>query len=242
MERAANNSSERTPLTAVLAKFVCELEFENLQQNAVHEVKRALLDFLGVSLLGADHKVVNVLLAYLAEMRGAQTKLASEGATVIGRAERLDPVAAAWVNGTMGHEYDFDDVHSAAGIHPGIVIVPGSLAAAEMVGASGRKLIAAMAAGYEVAGRVGTATQLTHYEPGWHSTGTIGTLGAAAAAANVLGLDATQSILIAARLRARANRTRPSIRIPGRPIRRSWRCHASPTIASATRLHNPFYA
>jgi 2-methylcitrate dehydratase PrpD len=179
-------------LTAQLAEFACGLRYRALPPAAVHEVKRALLDFLGVSFLGANHKTVNILLAYLAQVRGKKALTAKRDMTVLGRAERLDPVSAAWVNGTMGHVYDFDDVHSAAGIHPGIVIAPPSLAAGEWAKASGRKLITAMAAGYEVAGRIGMATQLTHYEPGWHSTGTVGTLGAAAAAINALGLDAEQ--------------------------------------------------
>jgi 2-methylcitrate dehydratase PrpD len=180
-------------ITEELAAFAGMLDYGDLPPQAVHEVKRALLDYLGVSLLGARHRAVELLVEHLAQMRGARALAQRGGATLIGRAERTDPVSAAWINGTMGHVYDFDDVHSAAGIHPGIVIVPGSLAAAETSRTGGRRLIAAMAAGYEVAGRVGIATQLSHYEPGWHSTGTVGMLGAAAAAANVLRLDAVQA-------------------------------------------------
>ncbi|MGH8616305.1 MAG: MmgE/PrpD family protein [Burkholderiales bacterium] len=184
--------SSETRLTARLAEFATGLRYRDLPAPAAHEVKRALLDFMGVALLGAHHRIVDLLLAHLAQLRGRKATTGKTGGTVIGRAERLDPVSAAWVNGSMGHVYDFDDVHSAAGIHPGIVIVPPSLAAGEWSRTPGRQLIAAMAAGYEVAGRVGEATQLTHYEPGWHSTGTVGTLGAAAAAANLLKLDPAQ--------------------------------------------------
>jgi len=179
-------------LTAQLAEFATRLTYRDLPQPVVHEVKRALLDYVGVSLLGARHKAVELLLAHLALTRGGRAAAARTAASVIGRTDQLEPIAAAWVNATMGHVYDFDDVHSAAGIHPGIVIAPPALAAGEWMRASGRKLIAAMAAGYEVAGRVGMATQLTHYEPGWHSTGTVGTIGAAAAAGNLLGLDPAQ--------------------------------------------------
>ncbi|HYC45326.1 MAG TPA: MmgE/PrpD family protein [Burkholderiales bacterium] len=176
-----------------MAEFASGLRYDDLPREAMHEVKRALLDFVGCALLGAQHKTVGVLLAHLERMRGAAALAVSDGVSVIGRGERVEPVAGAWVNGTMGHVYDFDDVHTAAGIHPGIIVVPAALAAAEMNGSSGREVVAAMAAGYEVAGRVGLATQLTHYEPGWHSTGTVGTLGAAAAAINLLRLDATQA-------------------------------------------------
>src|SRR6185369_10849780 len=102
-------------LTARFAEFASELQFKDLPHPAVHEVKRALLDFLGVSFLGAHHKTVDILLAHLAQTQGKKSLAAKTGMTVIGRQERLDPVAAAWVNGTMGHVYDFDDVHSAAG-------------------------------------------------------------------------------------------------------------------------------
>src|SRR5687768_917110 len=193
MNDMVNTMIHQPQLTAKLAEFACKLEYKELPREAVHEVKRALLDFLGVALLGAPHKAVEILLTHLARMRGPKALRGRKGATLIGRTERLEPVAAAWVNGTMGHVYDFDDVHTAAGIHPGIIVVPAALAAGEMNRTSGRQLIAAMAAGYEVAGRVGLATQLTHYEPGWHSTGTVGTLGAAAAAVNVLRLDPEQA-------------------------------------------------
>lgn len=193
MNESVNTMIPQPQLTTKLAEFACRLEYKDVPAQAVHEVKRALLDFLGVALLGANHKTVELLLTHLARMRGSRALSARKGATLIGRAERLEPVAAAWVNGTMGHVYDFDDVHTAAGIHPGIIVVPPALAAGEMNRTPGRRLIAAMAAGYEVAGRVGLATQLTHYEPGWHSTGTVGTLGAAATAANVLRLDPAQA-------------------------------------------------
>jgi 2-methylcitrate dehydratase PrpD len=194
MNRPAHTMMHQPKLTMRLAEFAAGLNYDDLPPQAVHEVKRALLDFLGCAFLGAKHTTVEVLLAHLAQMRGPRALSGSKGATLMGRSERVEPVAAAWVNGTMGHVYDFDDVHTAAGIHPGIIVVPPSLAAAEMSRATpGRKLVVAMAAGYEVAGRVGLATQPTHYEPGWHSTGTVGTLGAAAAAANLLGLNAMQA-------------------------------------------------
>lgn len=193
MNGEVNKVNADAGLTAKLAGFASALDYAALPAHAVREVKRALLDYVGVSLLGAQHQAVEILLVHLGNMGMLRGAGARKRATVIGRHERLDAVSACWVNGTMGHVYDFDDVHSAAGIHPGIVIAPPALAAAETRRTGGRALIAAMAAGYEVAGRVGMATQLTHYEPGWHSTGTVGMIGAAAAAANVLRLDAAQT-------------------------------------------------
>jgi len=180
-------------ITSSLARYASELRYESLPEPVIREVKRALLDFMGCALLGAKHKAVSVLLAHLEQTRGREALQLRSGTAIIGHTERVDPVAAAWVNGTMGHVYDFDDVQTAAGTHPGVIVVPAALAAAEHQGVDGRVLIAAMAAGYEVSGRVGLATQATHYEPGWHSTGTVGTLGAAAAAINILGLDPEQA-------------------------------------------------
>jgi len=173
-------------ITKSFSQFASEITFDALPEAAVHEVKRALLDYVGVTLLGAPHPVTQTLFSVLrrdGRVGGAGT------VPVIGLSERLGPVDAAWVNGTTGHIYDFDDVHSAAGIHPGVVILPAAISTAYEAGLSGAEFIRAAAVGFEVAGRLGEATQLGHYEPGWHSTGTVGTIGAAAAAAAGLDLE-----------------------------------------------------
>jgi len=180
-------------VTSELAHFAALSKFDSLPSAAVHEVKRALLDFMGCALLGTRHKAIEVLLQHLSQTRGQPALQATPGCTIIGRSERTEPVSAAWINGTMGHVYDFDDVQTAAGTHPGVIVVPAALACAEWKRSDGRALIAAMAAGYEVSGRVGLATQATHYEPGWHSTGTVGTLGAAASAIRLLQLTPEQA-------------------------------------------------
>lgn len=173
-------------VTRSFSEFASEVTFDALPEAAVHEVKRALLDYVGVTLLGAPHPVTRTLFGVLRR----DGRVGGAGAVpVIGLAERLGPVDAAWVNGTTGHIYDFDDVHSAAGIHPGVVILPAAISTAYEAGLSGAEFIRAAAVGFEVAGRLGEATQLGHYEPGWHSTGTVGTVGAAAAAAAGLGLE-----------------------------------------------------
>jgi len=176
-------------ITKAFSNFAHETTFAELPSSAIHEVKRALLDYVGVTLLGAPHPVTQSLFAVL--QRDGRTCTAGS-VPVLGRPERLGPVDAAWVNGTTGHIYDFDDVHSAAGIHPGVVILPATISTAYAAGLSGKDFIRSSAVGFEVAGRLGEATQLGHYEPGWHSTGTVGTIGAAAAAAAGLSLDKQQ--------------------------------------------------
>ena len=100
-----------------------------------------------------------------------------------GTDRRLPPAAAALVNGTAAHAYEFDDYGGCG--HSGAVVVPAVCAVADRVGADGRQVIVALAAGYDLAARVteGAGGYRAHNDLGWHSTGTCGTFGAAAGAA-----------------------------------------------------------
>ena len=111
-------------------------------------------------------------------------------ASVIGHRTRLPALSATLVNGAAGHALDYDDVNMAMPGHPSVAILPGLLALAELRRSSGREVITAFVAGYETACRIGAALQPGHYNLGFHSTGTVGAFGAAAACARLLGLDA----------------------------------------------------
>ncbi|MFC3075217.1 MmgE/PrpD family protein [Shinella pollutisoli] len=111
--------------------------------------------------------------------------------TVFGLNRRYAPAAAALLNGAFGHSLDFDDTHAASSLHPSAPVVPAAFAAAEMTGAAGGDLLAAVVVGYEVCCRLGLALDPTaHYARGFHPTATAGVFGAAAAAGRLLGLDA----------------------------------------------------
>ncbi|WP_323040988.1 MmgE/PrpD family protein [Gemmobacter sp.] len=111
--------------------------------------------------------------------------------TVFGLNRRYGAAAAALLNGTFGHSLDFDDTHADSSLHPSAPVVPAALAAAEMTGASGADLLAAIVVGFEVCCRLGMALDpAAHYARGFHPTATAGTFGAAAAAGRLLGLDA----------------------------------------------------
>src|SRR6266478_2320864 len=125
-----------------------------------------------------------LLLDEMAEAGGAPQ------ASIIGHETRLPALSAALVNGAAGHALDYDDVNMAMPGHPSVAILPGLLALAEIQRSSGREVITAFVAGYETACRIGLALQPGHYNLGFHSTGTVGCLGAAAACARLLGLDA----------------------------------------------------
>jgi 2-methylcitrate dehydratase PrpD len=102
------------------------------------------------------------------------------------------PSTAALINGAASHALDYDDVNFAMGGHPTVTIVPALLALGEQIKASGQKLVESFVVGYETAGRVGLLVAPSHYQKGFHGTGTIGAFAAAAAAGHMLGLDASQ--------------------------------------------------
>jgi len=115
--------------------------------------------------------------------------------TVFGDAARYAPPAAALLNGTLAHSLDFDDTHAAGSIHSSAPIFPAAFAASEMTGASGRDLIAAVVAGYEVQIRLSLALgPADHYARGFHPTATCGVFGASAAAGRILGLTPKQMV------------------------------------------------
>ncbi|MDU6374448.1 MAG: MmgE/PrpD family protein, partial [Bradyrhizobium sp.] len=126
----------------------------------------------------------------------AALKLDSAGeATVFGDSRTWTPAVAALLNGTMGHSLDFDDTHADSSLHPSAPVVPAAFAVGEMVGASGREVLTAIVAGYEVCCRLGNALDPTsHYARGFHPTATAGTYGAAAAAGKLFGLSEQQLI------------------------------------------------
>lgn len=173
----------RQTLTGSMADFVAELRYEDLPAPVVEQAKRVLLDAIGCALA-----------AFTEDPRkaGIATRLAAQFAasgrsTVIGGV-RTHPAVAALANGMLINATDNDDTHKRALAHLGSAVVPAALAATEARGGSGRQLILALIAGYEVAARVGMAVMPSHYRF-WHSTATNGTFGAAAAAARAWDLD-----------------------------------------------------
>ncbi len=111
------------------------------------------------------------------------------------RPERVIPSQAALINGSASHALDYDDVHLGLNGHPSAPVLPALLALAEQYHASGRDVLTAFIAGYEVECLISAMIGNSHYEAGWHNTATIGTFGAAAACAKLLGLNAEQTAM-----------------------------------------------
>jgi 2-methylcitrate dehydratase PrpD len=119
----------------------------------------------------------------------------SAQAMILGRSERVDVASAALLNGITSHTFDFDDTHLKTIIHPAGPVASAALALAERHRASGRTLIDAIVLGIDVECRIGNAIYPDHYDRGWHITGSTGMLGAAAACARILGLDAGKTAM-----------------------------------------------
>lgn len=173
-------------LTAQLAHVIAETTYAQLPSAAVTQAKRALLDTIGVTLAGHSEASGRIITAWVQEMGGQQE------AAVLGTALYTAPGLAALANGTLGHALDFDDVTMHLRGHPSVPVAPVVLALGEAIGASGADVITAFVVGIEVEAKIGKAMTSAHARRGWHPTATIGTLGAAAAAANLLGLTPPQ--------------------------------------------------
>lgn len=165
-----------------LAAFVCETSFADLGHAAVAATKNVVLDTLGAILAGS-RLPENACLARLAAERSGKST-----ATVIGHPLRADPMLATLANGTAGVSLEVDEGNRWGGGHPAVHVLPAALAVAEELSAPPRRFLEAVVAGYEIASRLGGATQL---RPNVHPHGTWGTIAAAVATARLLGYDAT---------------------------------------------------
>ncbi len=152
---------------------------------AIHAAHHAFIDTVGVAIRGAQEPVVGKVLA---SVRGW-----GQGPShIIGGKCALPAPFAALVNGTAAHALDFDDNFDPAKAHASAVLVPTILALADQLDASGADCIDAYIAGLQIMGRIGDGVNPAHRRRGWHGTATIGTFGAAAAAARMLRLDSQQ--------------------------------------------------
>lgn len=152
-----------------------------------HHARRALVDWFGCLLAGASRPPATLIAAALAD------ETAGGGGAVSYVTGRGVPLRhAALVNGTASHTVEFDDIYRYAVYHPGCPTIAAALAAAQAHARDMDALIRAMIAGYEVSCRIGLAVQPSHYDF-WHTTGTVGTFGAAAAVSVLLGSDAERT-------------------------------------------------
>lgn len=184
------NADDHAPdVTRRLAAFVAEHPAAGWPANVEHEAHRTLLNWLGCAIGASQHPAVD------AALRATQELGSNAQASVFGRTERVDMGSAALVNGIASHTFDFDDTHLRTIIHPAGPVASAAFALAEHYGIGGRNVIDALVIGIEVECRVGNAIYPDHYDRGWHITGSTGMLGAAAACARLLQLDAASTTM-----------------------------------------------
>ena len=172
--------------TRKLARFIISSRYEDLPESVRHAARRTLLNWVGCAIGGSGHETVNNAVSALLPFCG------SGQASLFGRHERVDILRASLLNGISSHVFDFDDTHAHTAIHPAAPVAPAILALAEHQPISGRDFISALVVGIETECRIGKAVTPSHYEAGWHITGTAGVFGSAAAAGKLLGLDEQQ--------------------------------------------------
>ena len=176
-------------ITRTLAEYVVNTNSADLPEEAVTQAKRAVLDTLGVTIAGTAEPGARIAADVVRQEGGKPV------ATVIGQGFAAPARGAALANGTAAHALDYDDVITTMRGHPSPPLLPAVLAVGEETNASGRDLITAYLLGFEVQCKVGRGLGQSHYPHGWHATSTLGTLGAAVAAAKLYGLDVDRTIM-----------------------------------------------
>ncbi|MGZ5847191.1 MAG: MmgE/PrpD family protein [Ramlibacter sp.] len=169
-----------------LAAFAAALRFDDLPASTVRKIEDLFVDWVGSALAGKGARPVESIRRFTAAMGDPQGP-----SEVLVDRTRNSPYLAAMANAAASHVAEQDDVHNGSVFHPATVVFPVALAGAQAVGASGRQMLAAAVAGYEVGIRVGEFLGRSHYKV-FHTTGTAGTVAAAATAGHLLGLDAAQ--------------------------------------------------
>ena len=182
----AKKQQATVPPSQALSEFLAALRYADLPQDVVARAKELFLDWFASALAGKAARPVQVLEKFTAQMGPA-----SGPSEVLTSRMRTSPMFAALINGAASHVVEQDDIHNGAVLHPGAVVFPAVLAAAQETGASGKEFIAAAVAGYEAGIRVGEFLGRSHYKV-FHTTGTAGTLAAAAGVARLLNLDASR--------------------------------------------------
>jgi 2-methylcitrate dehydratase PrpD len=220
-----------------VSRFAVGVRDGGIGPDLLDDARRRVTDIIGIALAASGMEPARIVGEVVDAWGGA------EQASVVGRGRRYPAAGAALLNGTLAHALDYDDTHLPSVLHPSAAVVPAALAAAEAAGASGRELLAAVAAGDELVVRVGMAGydpdlgNSIFFEKGLHATSIAGTLGAALAAAMVYGLGEEEighAVAISASMGAgiiEANRTGGTVK----RIHCGWAAHAGVTAAELAR-------
>ena len=177
-------STGTTSSTRTLCEFLSAIRFEQIPAPVIARTEELFLDWFASALAGKDARPTRVMEKF-AETMGPRD---GDSEILVSR-KKTSPLFAALINGAASHFVEQDDLHNSSVLHPGTVVFPAVLAAAQSTRASGREFLAAVVAGYECGVRVGEFLGRSHYKV-FHTTGTAGKLAAAAGVAHLLKLDA----------------------------------------------------
>jgi len=167
-------------------RFIEGCQSQSFSATTMHHARRALLDWHGALIAGSNTDAAERLIkAYVEELGVGKCSIA-------GTTQKTFSRAAAFINGTISHISEFDDIFRDGAYHPACPTISAAYALAESRDDSVEHLLAAIILGYEVSTRISKVIQPSHYEF-FHTTGTVGVFGAAAACSYLLGLNATQA-------------------------------------------------
>jgi 2-methylcitrate dehydratase PrpD len=167
-----------------VADYIFRTKYGDIPPEILKQARQCILDCIGVALYGSTFEASRIALAVIGD-----PGIPRGGASIFGTCVKTVPHLAAFANAVMAHVADFDDSMLSLKGHPSSVLLPAALAAAEKVDGTGKDLLTAFVVGTEVAGKIGQAMGWSHYEIGWHSTGTVGAIAASAAVSKALKLD-----------------------------------------------------
>lgn len=173
-------------LSAQFAKYIVNIQFENIPHDVIEFTKLCMIDYYASLLKGSEAEPVKMMNDLAVTIGGAPQATAVSGL-------RTSVTNAAFINGGASHVIELDDIHKASIVHAATAVMPAAIAVAEWKGVSGKKLLEAIIAGYEIAFRVGETVTPSHYYY-FHNTATCGTFGATAAVAKILDLNEAQIV------------------------------------------------
>jgi len=179
-------------LSKALATFASELKIGDIPPEVIARTEDLLVDWFGSAIAGKGSRPVETMTQFAQNMGGFNTANPGSAEILISR-KNSSPFLATLANAAASHVAEQDDVHNGSVFHPGTVVFPAVLATAQTIGASGEDLLVAAVAGYEVGIRVGEFLGRSHYKT-FHTTGTAGTLAAAAAVGHLLKLNPSQML------------------------------------------------
>ena len=179
-------------LTEYVGRFVASTKYEDIPEDVIELGKKSILDGLGLALAGSRAQTGTICLEYLEQLGICDGK-----SSIIGSSKKTSPRFAAFVNGVSIHADDFDDTQLSAAkdrvygllVHPTVPVLPAALALTEGRKISGKEFMLAYHIGVEVECKIAEAISPRHYQDGFHSTGTCGPFGSAAACAKLLRFE-----------------------------------------------------